>query len=146
MSDCLLASERGNEARERIVDWCRAEGLTAYDRRTGEGQLRNLVVREGRRTGAIQVRLVTSASTRLDRDSLARAGAEFDGLLWTRQDSAGETTDGGETELLAGTERFEELLGSMRFRISARGVLSDQHGDGRAAVRAGGPVRTRKRV
>ncbi|MGO9822564.1 MAG: 23S rRNA (uracil(1939)-C(5))-methyltransferase RlmD [Solirubrobacteraceae bacterium] len=120
LSDCLLASERGNEARERIVDWCRAEGLTAYDRRTGEGQLRNLVVREGRRTGAIQVRLVSSASTRLDRDSLARAGAEFDGLLWTRQDSAGETTDGGETELLAGTERFEELLGSMRFRISAQ--------------------------
>ena len=61
LHDCLLASERGNEARERIVEWCREQSLTAYDRRTGEGLLRNLVVREGRRTGAIQVRLVTSA-------------------------------------------------------------------------------------
>jgi 23S rRNA (uracil1939-C5)-methyltransferase len=120
LSDCLLASERGNEARERIVAWCRAQGLTAYDRHTGEGQLRNLVVREGRRTQAIQVRLVTSADTRLDRDSLALAGDRFDGLLWTRQDSLGETTSGGETELLAGTERFEEVLGSMRFQISAQ--------------------------
>ena len=120
VSDCLLASEPSNEARDRIVTWCRAEGLSAYDRHTGEGQLRNLVVREGRRTDAIQVRLVTSGGTRLDRESLSRAGAGFEGLLWTRQDSLGETTTGGETELLAGTERFEELLGSMRFSISAQ--------------------------
>ena len=79
VSDCLLASERANEARERIVTWCRAEGLSAYDRHTGEGQLRNLVVREGRRTEAIQVRLVTSGGTRLDRESLSRAGAGFEG-------------------------------------------------------------------
>src|SRR5436853_2176194 len=40
--DCLLASERVNAARERIVEWCRARGLRAHDRRTGDGQLRNL--------------------------------------------------------------------------------------------------------
>ena len=120
VSDCLLASEPSNDARDRIVTWCRAEGLSAYDRHTGEGQLRNLVVREGRRTEAIQVRLVTSGGTRLDRESLSRAGAGFEGLLWTQQDSLGETTTGGETELLAGTERFEEVLGSMRFSISAQ--------------------------
>src|SRR5206468_833992 len=45
ITDCLLASERANLAREQIVRWCRAQGLTAHDRRTGEGLLRNLVVR-----------------------------------------------------------------------------------------------------
>ncbi|MBV8220492.1 MAG: class I SAM-dependent RNA methyltransferase, partial [Solirubrobacterales bacterium] len=35
VTDCLLASERGNEARERIVDWCRDQRLTVYDRRSG---------------------------------------------------------------------------------------------------------------
>ena len=119
MDDCLLASERSNAAREQIVAWCREQGLTAYDRRSGEGLLRNLVVREGRRTNAIQVRLVT-ADQPLDRDSLIRAGAGFDGLLWTRQASLGETTLGGETELLSGTDRFEEVLGEMRFEISAQ--------------------------
>ena len=117
IEDCLLASEAANAARERIVAWCREQGLSAYDRRSGEGMLRNLVVREGRRTGAIQVRLVT-AEGRIDRASLAAAGEGLDGLLWTRQSSVGETTQGGETELLAGTERFPETLGEMTFQIS----------------------------
>jgi 23S rRNA (uracil1939-C5)-methyltransferase len=118
IDDCLLASEPANGAREQIAAWCRAQGLTAYNRRSGEGLLRNLVVREGRRTGALQARLVTSPG-QLDRDSLAAAGAGLDGLLWTRQDSLGETTQGGETELLAGTERFEEELGGLHFSVSA---------------------------
>ncbi len=116
--DCLLASEPANRARELVVSWCREQRLPAYDRRSGEGLLRNLVVREGRRTGALQVRLVTGAG-QLDRDALARAGAELDGLLWTRQQRTGESTQGGESELLSGTDRFEEVLGSMRFSISS---------------------------
>ena len=59
IDDCLLASEPANAAREQIVAWCRDQGLSVYDRRSGQGTLRNLVVREGRRTGALQVRLVT---------------------------------------------------------------------------------------
>ncbi|HWD75356.1 MAG TPA: 23S rRNA (uracil(1939)-C(5))-methyltransferase RlmD [Solirubrobacteraceae bacterium] len=118
IDDCLLGSERANAAREQIVSWCREQQLSVYDRRSGEGVLRNLVVREGRRTGAIQARLVTS-NTPLDTDSLSRAGAGLDGLLWTRQPSVAETTQGGVTELLAGADRFEEQLGGMRFEISA---------------------------
>ena len=120
ISDCLLASEPANAAREQIVAWCRDQGLSAFDRRTHQGALRNLVVREGRRTGAIQVRLVTSSVT-LDRESLASAGvaAGLDGILWTRTDSVAETTQGGETELLAGADRFAETIGQMNFEISA---------------------------
>ena len=61
VTDCMLASERANAAGERVVQWCREQGLAPYDRRTGEGLLRNLVVREGRRSGQLQVRLVTGA-------------------------------------------------------------------------------------
>jgi 23S rRNA (uracil1939-C5)-methyltransferase len=60
VDDCLLASEAGNAARNEVRDWARREAITAYDRRAREGVLRNLVVREGRRTGQIQTRLVTS--------------------------------------------------------------------------------------
>ena len=119
IDDCLLASEPANAARRQIVDWCRQQGLPAYDRRTNEGLLRNLVVRESRRSGALQVRLVTGDG-RLHRVSLIEAGAGLDGLLWTRQTSVGETTQGGETELLAGSDRFEETIGGMRFQISAQ--------------------------
>jgi 23S rRNA (uracil1939-C5)-methyltransferase len=119
IDDCLLASEPANAARRQIVAWCRERGLTAHDRRTGEGLLRNLVVRESRRSGALQVRLVTGEG-RLNRASLIEAGAGLDGLLWTRQTSVAETTQGGETELLAGSDRFEETVGGMRFQISAQ--------------------------
>ncbi len=119
LTDCQLASEPANAARERIVGWCREQGLSAYDRRSNAGALRNLVVREGRRTGAIQARLVTSAEVKLESESLIAAAGPLDGLLWTRQESVGETTQGGETELLAGSERFDEVLGGMTFRISS---------------------------
>ena len=119
ITDCLLASEAANAVRERIVEWCRQQGLSAYDRRTGEGTLRNLVVREGRRTGALQARLVTTDEP-LDQASLVAAvGEGLSGLLWTRIDSVAETTQGGTTERLAGAERFNEEIGGMTFRISA---------------------------
>jgi 23S rRNA (uracil1939-C5)-methyltransferase len=116
VADCLLASEAGNAARERVVAWCRAEGLSAHDRRAHAGLLRNLVVREGRRTGQLQVRLVTSPGD-LRADALAAAAA-VDSTWWTRTESMGETTAGGESELVTGAPYLEEELGGLRFRIS----------------------------
>src|SRR5271155_1744376 len=115
IEDCLLASERGNLAREVTLRWCRAQGLTAWDRggggrvasvgehgsgrdrggrdrgrrggaeqarrdRTspapdGRARLRNLVVREGRHSGRLQVRIVTTDGE-LEAGSLAAALSE----------------------------------------------------------------------
>jgi 23S rRNA (uracil1939-C5)-methyltransferase len=118
VTDCLLASEAANAARERLVQWCRAEGLAAYDRRSGDGVLRNLVVRESRSTGQLQLRLVASGGS-IDRDGLARAAQPCEGLLLTVLDAVAEVTRGGTTELLAGSDRLEEQLGGMRLQISA---------------------------
>ncbi len=117
VDDCLLASQRSNAARERIVSWCRAEGLEPHDRRSGDGLLRNLVVREGRRTGQLQVRLVTSEGD-IDREGLARAAGDLSGVLWTRTSALAEVSQGGDTELLAGDDHLEEELSGMRFRLS----------------------------
>ena len=142
IGDCLLASEIGNLAREIALRWCRAEGLGAWDRgRPGRGagerasgertgpaadgraRLRNLVVREGRRTGMLQVRLVTTEGE-LEAGSLAAAlseglGAALSGVLWTRSRSLAETTAGGETELIWGEAELPERLGELDLRISA---------------------------
>jgi 23S rRNA (uracil1939-C5)-methyltransferase len=117
VTDCLLASEASNRAREEVVAWCRAQGLSAYDRRLGSGFLRNLVVREGRRTGELQVRLVTGPGE-LDGESLAQSLAGVDGLLHTRTEALAETTVGGETQLLHGADRLEERLGGLELAIS----------------------------
>jgi 23S rRNA (uracil1939-C5)-methyltransferase len=60
VEDCLLASERGNAARNEVREWAREEAVAPYERRAGTGVLCNLVVREGRRSGQIQTRLVTT--------------------------------------------------------------------------------------
>lgn len=60
VEDCLLASERGNATRNAVREWARREGVEPYDRPSGGGVLCNLAVREGRRTGQVQTRLVTT--------------------------------------------------------------------------------------
>jgi 23S rRNA (uracil1939-C5)-methyltransferase len=121
VEDCLLASERGNEARRAALAWCRARGLSAYDRRTQDGLLRNLVVREGRRTGELQVRLVTSDEA-IDLDGFAEAVGAVS-VLWTRAAGVGETTAGGATEVLHGTEAIDEEIAGLRVRVGAEAFL-----------------------
>ena len=116
LTDCKLASERGNELREQVLAECRRQGLGAWDRREQQGFLRNLVVREGRRTGQFQVRLVSSPG-KLDADALIDA-VPCDGLLWTQTAGLGESTQGGETVLLSGTPQLQERLGELDFLIS----------------------------
>ncbi len=60
VEDCHLASEAGNAARNEVRQWARDESVRAFDRRARRGILRNLVVREGRRSGQLQTRLVTA--------------------------------------------------------------------------------------
>jgi 23S rRNA (uracil1939-C5)-methyltransferase len=139
MGDCLLASELGNRAREIALRWCREQRLQAWDRgrdrepgaprgqapgpaADGRARLRNLVVREGRRTSCLQVRLVTTRGE-LEIDGLAAAlsaelGEQLSGVLWTRSASVAETTQGGETDLAWGEEQLPERLGDLDLRIS----------------------------
>ena len=152
MDDCLLASDRVNEARAIALGWAREQRLRAWERaarpagrrgngarsavpaepspaeRTGPGPdgralLRNLVVREGRRTGTLQVRLVSTDGD-LDVDALAHSlhealGAEhLSGVLWSRSRALGETTAGGETELVWGVAELPERICELDVRIT----------------------------
>jgi 23S rRNA (uracil1939-C5)-methyltransferase len=88
----------------------------------GRARLRNLVVREGRHTGRLQVRLVSTPGE-LDVESLEQAlrgalGERLSGLLWTRSSQLAETTLGGETEIVAGEAELPERLGELDLRIS----------------------------
>jgi 23S rRNA (uracil1939-C5)-methyltransferase len=135
LEDCMLASERGNEARALALAWCREQRLAAWERSgaerdervgpapDGRARLRNLVVREGRATGELQLRIVTTDGE-LDAESFAAAmseglGADLSGVLWTRSLRLAETTAGGETELVAGEEQLRERVGELDLRISA---------------------------
>lgn len=119
VEDCLLQSERGNEARRAVLAWAREQGYGAYDRRTQLGALRNLVIREGRRTGELQVRLVVSEGVEIDAGTL-HAAVAADSLLVTEIETVGETTAGGQTSLVAGEATIAEELSGLRFRLSGQ--------------------------
>ncbi|MQA76569.1 MAG: TRAM domain-containing protein, partial [Solirubrobacterales bacterium] len=106
VDDCHLASEANNTARNAVRDWARAEGLPAYESDGEQGVLRNLVVREGIRTGQVQTRLVTAPA------ELPRPPVD----LHTVIDGPAGSTD-GPTGVL-GEEHLEEALGGLRLRIS----------------------------
>jgi 23S rRNA (uracil1939-C5)-methyltransferase len=106
VDDCQLASERGNAARNAIRDWARSELVPAYDPRSREGILRNLVVREGWRTGQIQTRLVTSAA------NFPKPPVDLHTAI--EGDSGGTN---GPTGVL-GEERLREELSGLRLEMS----------------------------
>jgi 23S rRNA (uracil1939-C5)-methyltransferase len=113
------AQEGSTSARERRT--------AAREQRTGPGPdgrvlLRNLIVREGRRTGELQVRLVSTDGA-LDGAALARTLADalgeqtLGGVFWSRSRQLGETTAGGETELLFGKAELPERICELDVRI-----------------------------
>jgi 23S rRNA (uracil1939-C5)-methyltransferase len=106
VEDCHLASERGNAARNAVREWARLEAVPAYDGRAREGVLRNLVVREGWRTGQIQTRLVTAAT------KLPKPPVDLHTVV--EGDSGG--TDGPTGAL--GEERLREELCDLRLEMS----------------------------
>jgi len=109
IAEDILASERVDALREAVLAWCRRQGLPAYDRRDQTGFLRNLVVREGRRTGTLQARLVTSSGRPFPHDEFA-AALEADSVLWTQIEGVAETTQGGKTKTLTGSPALPEQL------------------------------------
>ena len=116
MTDCMLASERGNELREAVLAECRAPG----PRRLGPARPgASCATSSSARAGApASSRSAWSPSPgELDVDALIDA-VRCEGLFWTQTAGLGETTQGGETQLLSGTPQLRERLGDLEFLIS----------------------------
>ncbi len=106
VDDCHLASEVGNGARNAVREWARSESIPAYDARERRGVLRNLAVREGRRTEQVQTRLVTTKA-RFSRPPVD---------LHTIVEGDSGSTD-GPTGVL-GEERLREELRGLKLEMS----------------------------
>lgn len=125
VDDTVLASKRANLIRRLVRDWCEQRGLGPYDRDERFGFLRNLVVREGRRTGDTMVRLVTARAQPaggFDRDGFVASLSELDpppsSVIWSRSDDPGNATRDAADKVLAGNPYVEEEILGLRYRIS----------------------------
>ena len=117
MTDCKLASERGNELRERCSPSAARQGLGAWDRRDQRGFLRNLVVREGRRTGRVPgpPRHLAGQARRRRAD---RRGARATACSGPRPRASARAPRAARPQLLSGAPQLHERLGDLEFLIS----------------------------
>jgi len=134
VEDCLLASERVNAALAAVRGWMEGQPNLPWERnasRRGErsagpdqrglARLRNLVVREGRRTGELLVRLVVTPGRVATEGLVERLRAELGeglvGVLVTELEALGETTQGGTTTVVWGGEAVRERLCGLEVEI-----------------------------
>ena len=129
-----------------VLDWCRAAGPDGLrPPRRSAGFLRNLVVREGRRTGELQVRLVTAPRRRSTPTRFAARGRLRRPVLDADRRRSPRRRTGGDTELLAGAPQHRRGARRAALRDLPRGVLPDEHRDGRAALRRRAPSTRRSK-
>ena len=120
---CLLQSETMNLLLAETRRFFRERGLSVYDQESGEGLLRFLMLREGKRTGEAMVNVVASAPQLSELAPLAdwlrsRVPATASVILNVNPKKASVAV-GVEEHLLAGRDHIRESLGGLTFQISA---------------------------
>ena len=123
LDECWLQSEASGRIVNLVREFCMAEKLPVYSPQTQTGYLRNLVIRESKRTGERMVNLVTKddrpeVMTLLTRRLLG----EFPGLTTVVNNITARRSQVaiGERECVYhGTGTITEMIGSRTYRISA---------------------------
>jgi 23S rRNA (uracil1939-C5)-methyltransferase len=120
---CLLQSERMNALLDESRRFFIEHGLTAYEQDSGEGLLRFLMLREGRRTDEAMVNVVTSSPAVSELAPLAgRLAArvkETASVVMNVNPKKASVAVGIEEHLLGGRDHIRESVGGLSFQVSA---------------------------
>jgi 23S rRNA (uracil1939-C5)-methyltransferase len=120
---CLLISPEGETLLARVRDWAKRHGITGHDRRIHRGDLRYLVVREGKQTGERMIFLI-GHTTLLPKWETARADfeASVKDLATTAligfTDVRSDVARAPEMQVLWGPGTIQERLGPVTYRLS----------------------------
>ncbi len=120
---CLLEPDSLNALLDEVRQDVRARRLSVYDQQTGEGLLRFLMLREGRRTGETMANIVATAPEIETLAPLAeRLRARVPGtvsVVLNVNSRKASVAVGTEEHLLAGRDHINESLGGLTFQVSA---------------------------
>jgi 23S rRNA (uracil1939-C5)-methyltransferase len=120
---CLLQSEGMNALLDEARRFFLERGLSAYEQEGGEGLLRFLMLREGRRTGELMANVVTAGPAVSELAPLAdRLHARLPGtssVVMNVNPKKASVAVGVEEHLLGGRDHIRERIGGLTFQISA---------------------------
>jgi 23S rRNA (uracil1939-C5)-methyltransferase len=120
LQTCFLLSPESLEVLKQVRQWATSHGLTGYHRRRHEGDLRYLVLREGKNTGERMAILI--ATGKGARRCAPTPPTNLQPLLSTFwlgvTDSRSDVARTDDMRLLWGSGTMDEKLGSITYRIS----------------------------
>ena len=123
VDQCGLVDEDFNKILSYTLSFCIEKGYKKYHKKNHTGLLRNLIIRQGKRTKELLVNIVTSTDTEFDRNGWAeglkdlRLKNEIVGIMQTLNDNKADAVICDELILIDGRDYYyEEILG-LRFQV-----------------------------
>ncbi len=118
---CFLQSPLAVALVREIRAFVRARHLSCYDRKTHEGFLRHLVIREGKSTGEVLVGIITAPGEfpegRALTEELVKAHPEITGVVWATNAARGDFVQVSGVQVLYGRPYIFEQLRGLTFKI-----------------------------
>jgi len=120
-TDCALGVPENKEILEAILDYMKAEHISAYRETEGTGILRHVLIRKGFSTGQIMVCLIINNDDLPKWEKLVDRLIEIPGMTSISLSINKENTNvimGSKIKVLWGAERIEDKIGELTFTIS----------------------------
>ena len=119
---CRLQSEASDRAARAVCDFCRENGIPAYDEQSGKGLLRHIFTRTARSSGALQVTVIAAggfgSKTGALCDAILAACPETVGILLNVNRTRGNTVLAGDFFTLWGSDTLSDTLCGAEFALS----------------------------
>lgn len=119
--DCLLGDKVNEKILNLVLEHMETHGISPYDETTGQGLVRHIMTRTGFQTGQIMVCIVVNGDSLPVGDALAAELAQIPGMTSITLNINKENTNvilGKKIITLWGQDYIEDMIGSVRFRIS----------------------------
>ncbi|WP_395096571.1 23S rRNA (uracil(1939)-C(5))-methyltransferase RlmD [Bacillus amyloliquefaciens] len=124
MSACLIQQSKNDEAVQAVKDICTSYGVKAYNEERHKGWLRHIMVRYGVVTGEMMIVFITRTSDFPHKAKIIEdITAQFPHVKSIVQNINPNKTNvifGDETNVIWGEEYIYDLIGDVKFAISAR--------------------------
>ncbi len=120
LTQCLIQSEASNLLLTPLLAFLEQLGVTAYNEATGEGLLRHILIRDGRRSGEVLVCLVINGRELPEEPRIASFLMERGVTSVSVNVNVSRTNVilGEKTRVIGGKNAIEEQIGPLTFTIS----------------------------
>ncbi|NQD67205.1 23S rRNA (uracil(1939)-C(5))-methyltransferase RlmD [Bacillus haikouensis] len=124
MDKCIIQYEKNDEVIQHVKNTCEKLGIRPYDEKKHKGTLRHIMTRTAYTTGEVMVVLVTRTQELPHKQEIIKElVANIEGLKSIVHNVNGKKTNvimGDETHVLWGDEVIHDMIGEVKFAISAR--------------------------